>query len=96
MMIYVTCKDNKEAKKIAKILLDKKLIACANIFPIESMYVWKGKITEDKECVLILKALEKNYKKIEEKIKRLHSYDVPFIGRINAKINKEYEMWMKR
>ncbi len=96
IMSYVTCKDNKEAKKISKNLLKKKLIVCANIFPIESMYYWKGKLTEDKEVVLILKALDKNYKKIEEEIKKLHSYEIPFIGKINVKVNKEYEYWARK
>jgi len=96
ILIYVTCKDNKEAKKISKYLLDKKLIVCANIFPIESLYYWKGKLTEDKEVVLILKALKNNYKKIKEEIKKIHSYDIPFIGKINIEVNKEYKKWSKK
>lgn len=95
IILYVTCKSNKEAKKISKLLLKKKLIACANIFPIESMYNWKGKLVEDKEVVLILKAFDKNYKKVEQEIKKLHSYEIPFIGKINVKVNKEYENWTK-
>jgi len=81
--------------EVSKNLLNKKLIACANIFPIESFYNWKGKLTQDKEVVLILKALDKNYKKIQEEVKKLHSYDIPFIGKINVKVNKEYETWAK-
>lgn len=96
IMLYVTCKDNAEAKKIAKALLNKKLIACANIFPIESLYNWKGKLTEDKEVVLILKALKENYKTLKEEIKKLHSYDIPFIGKINIEVNKEYKKWSKK
>ncbi len=96
IMLYITCKDNKEAKKIAKNLLNKKLIACANIFPIESLYIWENKLTEDKETVLILKALKKNYKKVEQEIKNMHSYDIPFIGKINMGVNKEYKKWLKK
>ena len=45
--VYITCKDKKEARKISRFLLEKKLIACANIFPIESMYRWEGKMVDD-------------------------------------------------
>jgi periplasmic divalent cation tolerance protein len=40
---YITNPSKEEAKRIAKHLLDKRIIACANIFPIESMYWWDGK-----------------------------------------------------
>ena len=95
-MLYISCKNNAEAKKISKNLLKKKIIACANIFPIESMYNWKGKLVEDKEVVLILKALNKDYKKVRDELKKMHSYDVPFIGKINVKVNEEYENWAKK
>jgi len=96
IMLYISCKNNAEAKKISKNLLKKKIIACANIFPIESMYNWKGKLVEDKEVVLILKALNKDYKKVRDELKKMHSYDVPFIGKINVKVNEEYENWAKK
>ncbi len=96
IILYITCKDNSEAKKISRYLLEKKIIACANIFPIKSLYNWKGKLTEDKEVVLILKALKENYKKIKKQIKKIHSYDIPFIGKINIEVNKEYKKWSKK
>lgn len=95
IFVYVTCKDGKEAEKIAKHLLDKKLVACANFFPVKSMYLWKGKIEKCKEFVLILKTKNGNYKKIKNEIKKIHSYAVPFIGKIKAEANKEYLKWME-
>lgn len=91
-MIYTTCKSSNEAEKIAKHLLKNKIVACANIFPIKSMYNWKGKLVLDKEVVLILKS-NKNYKIIEKEIKKIHSYKTPFIGQININVNKEYTSW---
>ena len=37
ILIYITCKDKEEAKKISKHLLEKKLIACTNMTPIETI-----------------------------------------------------------
>ena len=51
-------------------LVKKRLIACANIFPINSMYWWKGKIVNYKESVIIAKTLEKNFKKVINEVKK--------------------------
>lgn len=96
ILIYITCKDNKEAKKISKHLLEKRLVACTNIHPIESMYWWKGKIQDDKEVVVLAKTGEKNYEKVKEEVKKLHSYEIPCILRIRAEANKEYNKWIER
>lgn len=95
ILFYITCKDEKEAEKISKHLLKNNLVACSNIFPIKNMYKWKGKINQSKESVLILKVLNKNKIKAEKELKKLHSYDIPFIGKIKADVNEEYEKWAK-
>lgn len=95
-LAYITCKDNKEAGKIALHLLKKRLIACANIFPVKSMYWWNYKIVNDKEVVIIAKTSDKNFKKLENEIKKIHSYKIPCILKINATANKEYDDWAKK
>jgi periplasmic divalent cation tolerance protein len=94
-MVYITFPSRKEAKRIAKILLDKHLAACCNIFPIESMYWWKGKIENSNEFVLIAKTLRKKLKQLKDVVKKNHPYTVPYIGVIEAEANEEYFSWMK-
>lgn len=96
LLIYITCKDNKEAKRIGKQLLEKRLIACTNMYPIESMYWWENKIQEDKEVVLLVKTGEKNYEKVKEEVQKLHSYEIPCILRIKAEANEEYNKWVEK
>jgi len=68
----------KEAALIARMLLEEKLIACANLIPgVQSLYRWKGEICDDRETVLVMKAAEKNVAKLLKRLKELHSYDVP-------------------
>ena len=47
IFVYVTNPSKDEARKIAGVLIKKKLIACTNIFPIESVYPWKGKMKKN-------------------------------------------------
>jgi|TARA_B100001964_G_scaffold245555_1_gene333366 periplasmic divalent cation tolerance protein len=93
-LIYITCKDEKEAVKISKHLLNKRLIACSNMHPIRSMYQSNNKIADEKEVVIMAKTKEKNYKKIKEEVKKLHSYDIPCILKIDAEANKSYDKWV--
>ena len=93
-LAYITCKDEKEAKKISMHLLKKRLIACANIFPVKSTYWWKNKIVHDKENVIIAKINNKSFKNVENEIKKIHSYKIPCIIKINSQANKEFEKWV--
>jgi len=94
-LIYVTCKDEQEAVKISRHLLKERLIACSNMHPIRSMYWWNDKIQDDKEFVMIAKTLEKNYGKIKEEIKKIHSYDIPCILKLDTEADKRYDQWVK-
>jgi periplasmic divalent cation tolerance protein len=95
--VYITCKDKKEAKRISKHLLEKRLIACSNIFPIESMYWWNNKINEDKEIAIIAKTTKNNFDKIKKEIKNIHSYEVPCVIAWDiVEGNKDYLDWMSR
>jgi len=96
IFIYITNPTEKEAGKIARRLLQKRLIACANIFPIKSVYRWKGKIAQDKEFALIAKTLAKNYGKIKKEVEKIHPYEIPCIVKIAAAANPEYAAWLKK
>ena len=51
--------------------MKEELVACANYFPVNSIYFWKNKIEKDKEYVLICKSpaiVEEIDKKIIEKV----------------------------
>lgn len=96
IILYSPTSTKEEAKKIAKHLLDKNLIACANIFPITSMYHWEGKITEDSEYVLLVKTNQERNDKVEKEIQKLHSYKTPCILTIPANGNKDYMKWLEK
>ncbi len=95
IFIYVTAKEEVEAQKIARHLLGKKLIACANYFPIRSTYWWKEELMDDREFVLILKTEDKNYEEIKEEITSMHSYAVPCITKIPVLPNDTYGAWLQ-
>ena len=95
-LLYITCRDKKEAERISRRLLEKKLVGCANMFPISSMYRWNKKIVNDAEYAIMAKTSSKNFRKAEAEIKKMHSYKIQCILRIGAKANKEYDKWLHK
>ena len=94
IFVYITNPTKEEAKKIAKYLLEKKLIACANIFPIDSLYLWKGKIADENEFVLIVKTTEDKFEKVKNEVEKMHSYSIPCVIKIPVSSNKKYFDWL--
>ncbi|HIH21994.1 MAG: divalent-cation tolerance protein CutA [Candidatus Diapherotrites archaeon] len=96
-LAYIACRNSKEAEKIAKALLSKKLIACANILPSTSLYFWKGRLKKTKESILIAKTTAGNFAALEKTVKALHSYELPLIAQLNVKsVNKEFKKWLEK
>lgn len=95
-LIYFTCKDKLEAEFISRKLLEEKLIACANIIQnIESVYLWKNRIEEDRETLVICKTLKKKTKAAIKRIEKIHSYNCPAITVIDSKNNAKCNAWLK-
>jgi len=96
IFLYTTVGKKKDAQRISQVLLQKRLIACTNIFPIDSQYWWQGKIQPDKEFGIILKTAAKNYQKIEQQIKRIHPYECPCLVVFEiARGYKPYLNWIE-
>jgi periplasmic divalent cation tolerance protein len=76
-IIVTTCANLGEARAIAKLLLDTKLVACAQISKVESLYHWDGKIHNDDEYTISLKCLKNSFGKIQSSILLNSSYEVP-------------------
>lgn len=95
-LLYSTVGRKKDARLIAKHLLKKRLIACANIFPIDSHYWWQGKIEHSKEYGMIFKTSAKNYLRIEQELVKIHPYECPCLVAVELKRGlKSYFAWLK-
>ncbi|MDD3374562.1 MAG: divalent-cation tolerance protein CutA [Candidatus Omnitrophica bacterium] len=80
IVILITAKNQREAKKISSKLLEKKLVACCNIIKgVQSFFWWKGKIDSASEVMLVLKTKKSLFLKIVSTVKKLHSYETPEI-----------------
>jgi len=97
LVIMTTTPDKKTAEMIAKTLIEKGLVACAQIQDsITSIYKWQEEINIDNEYRILLKTTDTHFERIENIITNLHPYDVPQIIALPvSKASQSYLQWIE-
>lgn len=94
IVVYITHSSANEAQQTADYLLAKRLIACANIFPVQSAYHWLGQINHEQEFVALVKTRSSLWLQIQQEIAAIHSYETPCIMKFEVEANTSYEDWI--
>ena len=96
IQVITTTARKSDAERIGSIVIKKRLGRCIQIAgPVTSAYPWKGKIEKAKEWVCSIKTEKRLYKKLENAIKKAHSYETPEIIAIPIVAgSKEYLSWL--
>ncbi len=82
-LLYVTFPTEAEALAITRELLNKRLIACANVLgPITSLYKWNEEIEESQEVAVLFKTTSQKVQDLIQVLQSLHSYETPAIFEI--------------
>lgn len=95
-VISTTFEHKEDAQRIAALLLERRLVACAQISaPITSIYRWQGKPTTATEYVLSLKTTEPCFAPVKELLLREHPYEIPeIIGQEITHVSDAYGAWV--
>lgn len=96
IQVMTTVDDRGAADRMAQGLVERRLVACAQILgPVRSTYRWEGGVAEDEEWLLFLKTRQEIYAELEEAIKELHPYTVPEILAVAVWAgNADYLHWL--
>ena len=79
-VLLVTCPNSEVGERIARVLVEKRLVACGNVTtPVTSVYRWKGKVQRDSEALLVLKTRRTLVATCVRRIRALHPYELPEI-----------------
>jgi periplasmic divalent cation tolerance protein len=97
LLVLVTTENEDEALRIANALVEARLAACVNIVGgIASVYRWEGRVTTDREALLIIKTTDERYEQVEQRVKELHTYSTPEV--IAVKLERgssDYLSWLR-
>ena len=78
ILVLTTVPSDALGEEIATALVTERLAACVNISaPMTSIYRWKGNVERDTERQLVIKTTVDRVKVLQQRIKELHSYELP-------------------
>lgn len=79
VIVTTTIDSESAAQKLALRIIEERLAACVQMFPVRSIYRWKRKVEQAGEYLLQAKTRKSLAGKLTKLIKNLHSYDMPEI-----------------
>ena len=94
LLIYITHPDEATAERLSNALVEQKHVACANCFPITSVYWWQGAVQREGEWVSLVKTPESKWQDVVSYIDEHHPYEAPCIMRMSVSANEAYENWI--
>jgi periplasmic divalent cation tolerance protein len=78
LVVLCTCSSMEEGLRVARLLVEGRLAACANIVPgVESVYRWQGAVETAQEALLVIKTTAAAFPVLRERILETHGYEVP-------------------
>jgi periplasmic divalent cation tolerance protein len=94
IFIYTTFPSKEQAVTVARMLLEKRLIGCANLHPITSLYRWEGAVNEDAEIGMWCKTVASMAQAACDALRALHPYQVPCIASVPVLVNEPFAAWL--
>ncbi|WP_352425812.1 dephospho-CoA kinase [Aminomonas paucivorans] len=89
------CGSPDEAARIARALVEGRLVACVQTTPTRSLFRWKGRVEEHPEWVLSFRTLEEYQGPVERRIRELHRYELPVVSfRVPSRLGLDARLWV--
>ncbi len=95
LLFYTPVANAEEAASLGEKAVRAKLAACANSFPIQSVFFWQGNIEQDGEVVVLLKTTTEHKESLRQFLEKHHSYNVPAILSWEVEVNEAYGRWVE-
>jgi len=97
VFVYTTYPSIVEAEHVGRTLVERRLCACANIYPgMISYYWWQGAIDRGEEVTMIVKTRAGLAEKVRAAVKEMHSYATPAILVIPLEsVDPDYHAWIE-
>ncbi len=76
--VMTTVGDEDQARSLCRLLVESRLVACAQILPpITSLYQWEGRLEESREWLILFKTSQSAWDPLVEMVQQHHPYRNP-------------------
>ena len=78
LIVFSTFANEEDAARVARVLVQERLIACANLLPnARSIYRWKAADQDEREVVVLMKTRKQDWTALLSRLHELHPYETP-------------------
>ena len=78
LLVYTTFANEADAARVARVLIEERLIACANLIPAaRSLYRWQGAIQDEREVMALMNTRKQDWTALLSRLHELHPYETP-------------------
>jgi periplasmic divalent cation tolerance protein len=78
LIVFTTFAKEEDAARVARQLVEERLIACANLLPgARSIYRWKEGVQDEREVVVLMKTRKQDWTALLSRLHELHPFDIP-------------------
>lgn len=97
LIAFTSFADEESAARVARVLLEERLVACANLLPgARSLYRWEGKLADEREVVVLLKTRKQDWTALLSRLHELHPYETPELVAVRVAAGApKYMAWLE-
>lgn len=97
LLALTTFANEEDAARVARVLVEERLVACANLLPgARSLYRWEGKVADEREVVVLLKTRKQDWTALLSRLHELHPYDTPELIAVRVAAGApKYMAWLE-
>lgn len=95
LAVVTTLPTREQALALGRTLVEQRLVACAQVSAIDSVYRWNGGLCQEAEFQLVCKTTAGQWTLVEQAILAQHPYQLPAIHALPvARIHAPYGDWV--
>lgn len=96
LLVTTTVAERADADRLARLMVEQHLAACAQIERIDSVYRWQGALQQEAEWRVEFKTTEARYAALEAALLAAHPYEVPAVVAVPTHtVSVAYAGWVK-
>jgi periplasmic divalent cation tolerance protein len=78
LIAFTAFASEEDAARVARVLVEERLVACANLLPgTRSIYRWQEKIEDEREVLVLMKTRKQDWAALMSRLHELHPYQTP-------------------
>jgi len=78
LIAFTAFASEEDAARVARVLVEERLVACANLLPgARSIYRWQEKIEDEREVLVLMKTRKQDWAALMSRLHELHPYQTP-------------------